>query len=73
MMRAERGSRGELDSLVEQNKHTHLHEIADDLERLEMEGRRARFVLEKAVPGDRVRMEEVFFHPISANTEFARP
>jgi hypothetical protein len=40
---------------------------------LEIEGRRARFVLEKAVPGDRVRMEEVFSHPISANAEFARP
>jgi hypothetical protein len=40
---------------------------------LEMEGRRAVFRLEKAVPGDRVRMEEVFSHPISANAEFARP
>ena len=40
---------------------------------LEMEGRRASFVLEKAVPGDAVRMEEVFSHPISANAEFARP
>jgi PhoD-like phosphatase len=40
---------------------------------LEMEGRRAVFRLEKAVPGDRVRMEDVFSHPISANAEFARP
>ena len=35
---------------------------------LEMEGRRADFVLEKAVPGDDVRMEEVFSHPIAPAT-----
>jgi hypothetical protein len=43
---------------------------------LELEGRRAEFRLEKALPDDggegRVRIEEVFSHSIAPNAEFAR-
>jgi len=44
---------------------------------LELEGRRGRLKLEKALPdeaGDgRVRIDEVFCHSIAPNLEFARP
>ena len=44
---------------------------------LELDGRRAVFQLEKALPQDegedRVRLEDVFVRPIASNTEFARP
>jgi hypothetical protein len=43
---------------------------------LELEGRRAAFKLEKALPdepgGGRVRIEEVFSHSIGPNVPFAR-
>jgi hypothetical protein len=44
---------------------------------LELEGRRAIFRLEKALPDEsgegRVRIEEVFAHSIAPNLEFAVP